>query len=195
MKPSNNFYSEYTTEIQRKFDIIKSNIITLEEDDELEDFSLNELSLCFYRKDSETQGTKAYFLPDDLTHKNIIVYLLDTEMGYEMTTTIYHEVSHFLCRKYLNIKHRVHCLEFAIFHYGLQAKFSRQYNSFYLKSEDICEDRAWRFLKTNVSEFDDLINALEFKTLRQLANKALFLANEIRKKAVPYDLHDTRKHL
>ena len=190
MRPSNNFYLELTTEIQRRFTIIKENLIRLEDHDELEEFSLNSLSLLFSRKDKETQGTKAYFQPDDYNDMNYIVYLLDINMGYELKSTIYHEICHFLCRKYLNIKNRTHCLEFAIVCYAISARYDHYETPFFLKSEDICEDRAFPFLKINLSQFDNFITVIEFNSIRQLMSKAKALATEIRKTSVPLKLYD-----
>lgn len=193
MQPSNNFYFELTTEIQRRFNIIKENLIRLEDSDELEEFSLKSLSLLFYKKDSETQGAKAYFHPDDFTDMNYIVYLLETDMGYELKSTIYHEICHFLCRKYLDIKNRCHCLEFAIVSYAIAAKYDKHDRPFFLRTEDIYEDRAFPFLKINLSQFDNFITVIEFSSIRQLMRKAKNLANEIRKTSVPFNLYDNSK--
>jgi hypothetical protein len=195
MQPSNNFYLELTTAIQKRFDIIKENLIRLEDDDELEEFSLKSLSLLFSRTDKETQGAKAYFKPDDFNDMNYIVYLLDINMGYELRSTIYHEICHFLCRKYLDIKNRCHCLEFAIVAYALSARYDRHDTTFFLRTEDIYEDRAFPFLKINLSHFDNFITVIEFNSIRQLMSKAKKLANEIRKNSVPFNLYDNSKDI
>lgn len=95
-----------------------------------------------------------------------------------------HELSHFICFHFLKLQG--HCLEFAIISYCLIRKYSA--SKVFFNSYDIHEDKAFRFLSINASEFDALICNIEFESFGELSRKAKILATKIREKSVPLGL-------
>lgn len=98
--------------------------------------------------------------------------------------TYIHELAHIVTYRTIGITG--HCLEFAIINYCLRKKYKG--GQIFFNSYDIHEDKAYRFLCINPSEFDSLITSIEFESFEELSNKASKLAKKIREKSVPMGL-------
>jgi hypothetical protein len=174
-------------EIQNKNEIFKNisnNVIKQFEDvkDELSifihDYDFNKISLAF-------ENTKSNYFAYAEYQTDSITFMLDTLITKSVAMTIIHEYTHHVMNEYLYIK--THTLEFAITNYCLQNAYDPTSKCF-LRSYDINEDKAYRFISINSDEFDSLIKNIHFSDMKDLSMKASRLANELRKNFVPFSL-------
>lgn len=117
--------------------------------------------------------------------KNLITSHIKRRIVAGIEMVLIHELAHHITYRYLNLTG--HNLEFAIVTYCLQAMFMKDRRNFF-RAYDIHEDKAYRFLSINPSEFDSFILNIEFNSFRELSNKASRLGHRIREKSVPMGL-------
>lgn len=113
------------------------------------------------------------------TESDAISFNLFSVLERSHALTISHEFAHFVT--FWAYGKLGHTLEFAIITYCLDFKFNGKTETFF-RSYDIHQDKSYPYLSINPSQFDDFIKSIEWETLEELADKAKFLSEKIRKK-------------
>lgn len=121
------------------------------------------------------------------SHDSEITFNLCKMLEPQILLVAIHELAHIICSRYIRFGMQ-HCLEFAIICYCIQYK-SRARTEDFFRAYDIREEISKPFLSINSVEFDSLITCLNWNSLRELAEKSVNLANQIRKRAVPHNIY------
>lgn len=142
--------------------------------DEQEKSFLRNISLFFYNNEFSNVLANAWIKERDIS------WNLGSECNARFVKTLIHEIAHIVCYEYFSDQMK-HTLEFAIVNYCMLHKYDSDYSEFF-RSYDIHQDKAYSYISINPAQFDDFIRSIQWSTLRELTQRAEFLAMKIRKK-------------
>lgn len=166
--------NEISKQYQELLDLVT---VFVEQDDGKE---LDNMQLKFTHDEKERWLALATYAEDSIT------FNIAALKKPEIRATIVHEIAHLICGKYIN-RNLGHSLEFAIICYCLQYKRGIKDKSFY-RSYDTEEDISNGNFIINPMQFDANIRCLNWNSIRELVEKSMRFANDIRKSVTPLEL-------